>query len=62
MALTREELLDYAEKHIDLGEEIDVLKSDCDIIEFLLDNCKITIPQENRFFVNVNCEVYQIMY
>lgn len=56
MALTREELLDYAEKHIDPGEEIDVLKSDCDIIEFLLDNCKITIPKGNRFFVNVNCE------
>ena len=59
MALTREQLIDYAEQHIDMGEEYDVLKADCDNIEFLLDNCEITVPKENCFFVNVNCEGIQ---
>lgn len=56
MSLTKEQLLEYAEKHIDTNKDYDVLKTDCDIIEFLLKNCEITIPAKNRFFVNVNCE------
>lgn len=56
MSLNREKLENYANEHIEIENECDVLKDDCDIIEFLLDNCEITIPENNRFFVNVNCE------
>ena len=33
-----------------------VLLTDAKVIAFLLDNCEITIPEESRFFVRVNCE------
>ena len=56
MSLSREELLNWVESHIVLGEGLDILKNDCDIIEFMLDNCEIEIPNHNRFFVKVDCE------
>ncbi len=56
MSLSREELLNWVENHIVLGEGLDILKNDCDIIEFMLDNCEIEIPDHNRFFVKVDCE------
>lgn len=56
MSLTRKELLDYAERHSNKGDASDVLKADCDIIIYLFENCEITVPENNRFFVNVNCE------
>ena len=57
MAMTREQLEEYAYKHIETGE-CNVLKADCDTIEFLLDHCEITISDE-RFFGKVNCEGIQ---
>ena len=42
-----------------VDENGSVLGIDCDIIEYLFDNCEITIPEENRFFVNVNCDGIQ---
>lgn len=56
MALTREQLLEYALHHLEIKGEADVLRADCDIITFLFDNCTITVPEENRFFVSVNVE------
>ena len=55
MSLSRAQLLNWVEDHIVLGEGLDILKNDCEIIEFLLDNCEIEIPECNRFFVKVNC-------
>ena len=55
MSLSREQLLAWVEDHTLLCEGLEVLKNDCDIIEFLLDNCEIEIPECNRFFVKVNC-------
>lgn len=55
MPLSREKLLNWVENHIVLGEGIDILKNDCEIIEFMLDHCEIDIPEQNRFFVKVNC-------
>ena len=54
MSLSREELLNWVENHIVLGEGLDILKNDCEIIEFALDHCEIDIPEQNRFFINVN--------
>ena len=55
MSLTREQLLDWVENHVEFAEGIDILKNDCEIIEFMLDHCEIEIPAHNRFFVKVNC-------
>ena len=55
MTLSREELLHWVENHVALGDGIDILKNDCEIIEFMLDHCEIEIPAHNRFFVKVNC-------
>ena len=55
MSLSREELLNWVENHIVLGEGSDILKNDCEIIEFMLDHCEIEIPECNRFIVKVNC-------
>ena len=54
MSLSREELFNWVENHIVLGEGLDILKNDCEIIEFALDHCEIDIPEQNRFFINVN--------
>lgn len=53
MALNNEHLLEYVKNHIEVNDEYDVLKSDCDIIEFMLNNCSITIGEKNRYFVSV---------
>lgn len=55
MTLSREELLHWVENHVALGDGIDILKNDCEIIEFMLNHCEIEIPECNRFFVKVNC-------
>lgn len=39
----------------DCGTAPDILETDCDISVFLLDNCEITVPEENTFFVKTNC-------
>lgn len=56
MPLSNESLFKFAEKHIDVDKDCSLLKTDCDILEYLLDNCEITIPDQNRYFVSVNCE------
>lgn len=55
MSLSRNELLQWAEEHAEFGAKVDILKNDCDMIEFLLDHCEINIPSRNRYFVEVNC-------
>ena len=55
MSLTREQMEAFIAKHIHINEEIDVLETGCTLIAYLLDNCQITVPEENRFFVSVNC-------
>lgn len=55
MPLSREELLAHIEPSIDIEVETDVLESDCDNIVFLFENCEITVPEEYRFFVDLNC-------
>ena len=52
-------MLEFVKSNIDKGNEIDVLKADCNNIEFILDNCEMTIPKENVFFANVNCDGLQ---
>ncbi|MBQ2891054.1 MAG: hypothetical protein IJE44_05365 [Clostridia bacterium] len=59
MSLNREELFEYATKHIKTDDNSDVLELDCKNIIFLLDNCEITVPESNRFFITVNCEGIQ---
>ena len=54
--MTREELLLFAKTCADSGDDCSVFEKDREIVEFLLDNCEITVPEENRYFVNVNCE------
>lgn len=54
-----DKMLEFVKNNIDKGNGIDILKADCDNIEFILDNCDIVIPKENSFFVNVNCEDLQ---
>lgn len=55
MPLTWEELHEYSNKNIDIGENCDVLEVDCKNIIYFLNNCEITIPENNRFFVTINC-------
>ena len=56
MPKTREELIKFAEQYIDIGNEPDCVKSDAEIVSYLLENCEIIIPENNNFFVDVNCE------
>lgn len=55
MSLGREELIKNMQTDYEATEMSDVLEIDCRNVVFLLENCEITIPEENRFFVNVNC-------
>jgi len=53
--MTYEKLLEHAqqmERELDDGKN--VLSRDSKIIEFLFDNCEITIPEESKYFVRVN--------
>ena len=53
MPLTEKELRTYAVNY-KKGENTDVFEEDCDVLVYLLDNCTVTMPPENRFFVSVN--------
>lgn len=55
MSLSREELRTYALNFVELGEEPDVLRLDCDLNVYLLDHCEITFSNVNPFFCYVNC-------
>ena len=59
MALSREELIAYIENTNEIKGDCDVLAQDCKNIIFLLDNCEITVPESNRFFVDVNSAAIQ---
>jgi len=55
MMTNREQLATYALEHMQIGTDIDVLQNDCEILIYLLEHCEITIPEENRYFVEVDC-------
>ena len=48
------EMLAFGESKVDACQKGDILKNSCDVMEYLLDNCEITVPEENRFFVHTN--------
>ena len=54
MSMTSKDLRKEIESMIEFSENTGILENDSKIIIFLLDNCEIDIPDENRFFVNVN--------
>ncbi|MBP3300172.1 MAG: DUF3029 family protein [Clostridia bacterium] len=56
MSLNREQLLEYAKKQVNTE---DVRREDYENVIYLLDHCQITVPAENRFFVDVNCNGIQ---
>ena len=56
MSVSREELFRVANGYIDIGDEPDCVKRDCDFLCYLFENCEIILPENNRFFVDVNCE------
>ena len=53
MSKSYEELREYVINYAEIGDAADVIENDCAVIEYLLDNCEIHIPPENRFFVSV---------
>ncbi len=55
MSMTNKELKSYIETRWQCENEIDVLEKDCESMVFLMDNCEISVPAQNRFFVDVNC-------
>lgn len=55
MPLSQDELLEYSMQDFEVGKNGDVLELDCTNIVYLLENCEITIPEINRFFVEINC-------
>ncbi len=55
MQKERKALEEYVYAHADIGEATDCFQIDCDMIVYLLEHCIITVPEDNRFFVNVNC-------
>lgn len=59
MTLLNEEIQRFVEEMVDLSENADVFKNDCEIIEYLLAHFEIDIPKENRFFVKIKCEGIQ---
>lgn len=50
-----EELVAFVDSHAEVEPDGYVLEQDCAIIEYLLDHCEISIPENNRFFVSINC-------
>ena len=56
MPLARQELYDNVLNMVKQEDEnTDVFERDSRIIKYLLENCEITLPEENRFFIMVNC-------
>ena len=56
MSYSESELLAYAEQLEQARTEKNVFQTDCELLVFLLDHCAITVPAQNRFFVEVNME------
>lgn len=55
MSTNQERVMDYALSHMEIGEDCDVLENDCRILEYVMEQCEITVPEDNRFFVEVDC-------
>ena len=55
MSLTRNELISKSEQFTTISPK-NIIKETSDIIIFFLENCEITVPEDHRFFVNVNCD------
>jgi hypothetical protein len=53
MSLSRAELYEYWESR---PEYDNVFSADCDAVEYVLDNCEITVLKEIKFSVSVNCD------
>jgi len=51
--MLREDFLEYAENYECIGK--DIFENDCNLIIYMLENCEITVPEENEFFVRVSC-------
>lgn len=58
--MTRENLMEYVLSHLYNENETDVVGVNADNIVFLLDNLEITVPQDNRFFVQTNARDIQL--
>ncbi len=56
MSYSESVLLTYAEQLEQARTEQSVFQTDCELLIFLLDHCTITVPPQNRFFVEVNTE------
>ena len=54
MPMSLEVLREEIEKRVRLGKGAEVLQNDSEIIEFMLENCEISIPEANRFFVKAD--------
>ena len=53
MPKTRDELIEYARRRAaERADEKTVFCADCEIIEYFLDHCEITVNEGNRFFVD----------
>ena len=50
-----ESLKQETDKRLLCGTDVNALENDSDLIVFWLDHCEITVPEQNRFFVRVNC-------
>lgn len=55
MSQSREQLRSWIDQHTVSGAGEQILKNDCEIILYLMENCALEIPAGNRFFGKVNC-------
>ena len=56
MSMSLDRLTEEVKKRAGLKHGTDVLETDSEIIEFLLDNCEIELPPQSCFFVKVGCD------
>ena len=61
--MDRTQLLEHVYNNVFVEDNEDVFEKDCENIEFILDNCEITIAKNNYFFVETNgCELQHKVY
>ena len=60
MPFSKKELLKISKQHA-FAQYDDFYVADCEHIRTLLKNCRITVPNQNRFFVSVNCANLRIL-
>ena len=56
MSDTYEHLKEYALARVDIGDALDVVEADADIIVHLFDHCTIKLPQNSRFCCEACCD------